>query len=464
MSATPEIALTKPDYGYETKRIRLTSRALHIGSEAPRLSEFEYVQHNNKIYFPDLEALARAFKEVPALKKVNPFERAKPGQQIGKVSVQMGLLNEYIQAIQENNDGKIKQLLEQAFGAKWWTHKDLREVPIFPENKISQKWVKGWLHQLRPMIRDGFGNLYVPGSSIKGAIRTAIAYHLLQHARDYKLPQALEPSQIELKLREKFREIEANESRKKMSQEHKKKILSGADYMKEIFSDFILKYEGREYICENDSNSDFMRAIRVSDSEPLLKTNQDNNVPVIAEVVTSSFTISGEQRVAKYAGNNKYSTNVEIVWNVKTEFVLSIDTKMLKWFESEKGVQLPSKLKTVKGLIEICEEFAQAQWLHERRYWNQLTDNPSDQALDFSSIRELYSGNCDDSLRLGWSSGMTGTTIDLQFEESTRASIRNACGRSTNSSEAPKSRRTVINPTQSGASKAALGWVNLEVL
>ena len=247
--------------------------------------------------------------------------------------------------------------------------------------------------------------------------------------------------------------------------------MSGEHYAKKMFSDFVLKYQGREFpcesesnSCESESNSDFMRAIRVSDSEPLLKTGRDKNISVVAEVVTSSFTTDGKQRMAKYAGNNKYTTNVEMVWNVETEFILSIDTKMLSWFESKQGIQIPSKLKTVAGLIEICKEFAQAQWNHEHCYWDKLLDHPSDQTLDFSSIRELYKQECGHSLRLGWASGMTGTTIGLQFEESTRASIRNACGKPTNASEAPKSRRTVINPTQPNAPKEVLGWVKFQVL
>lgn len=462
-TATNKI-FTKPENCYRSGRIQLTSPLLHIGSEVPRLSPFEYVQHNNKIYLPNVEALARAFNEMPALKKVNPFERAKRGQQIGKALVQTGLLSEYVKAIQENDDRQIKQLLG-TLSLEWWNHKDSRGVSIFPKNTISRNWTQGWLNHIRPMIRNGFGDLYIPGSSIKGAIRTAIAYYLLQHSEDYKLPQSLQPSQIELELRKKLGKIEQEKGKgRKVDQNSNKENLSGENYIKHLFSDFIFTYKGRQFVCESESNSNFMRAIRVSDSEPLLKVGQAKNLSVVAEVVTSSFTTNGDRRVAKYAGDNKYFTNVEMVWNVEAEFTLSIDIEMLKWFENEQGIQIPSKLKTVAGLIEICEEFAKAQWKHERNYWNRLTDNPSDQTLDFSPIRELYSQKCDYSLRLGWASGMTGTTIDLQFKEPTRASIRNACGKPTDSSEAPKSRRTVVIPTKTGVTKEVLGWAQLKVL
>lgn len=57
------------------------------------------------------------------------------------------------------------------------------KIPLFPD--VRPKWTLDEMHRvtdLRPMIRNGFGQLYIPGSSIKGAIRTAIAYHLLAYA------------------------------------------------------------------------------------------------------------------------------------------------------------------------------------------------------------------------------------------------------------------------------------------
>ncbi|MFM6155001.1 MAG: type III-A CRISPR-associated RAMP protein Csm5, partial [Sphaerospermopsis kisseleviana] len=127
----------------------------------------------------------------------------------------------------------------------------------------------------------------------------------------------------------------------------------------------------------------------------------------------------------------------------------------------DQGIELPPKLLSIQGILEICEEFAQAQWEHEKKYWNSLTDDPNDEKLNFSRIRNFYNNNCSYNLRLGWGTGMTGTTIGLHFQESTREHIRNACGISTNSSETPKSRRTAIIPTKQNLTKKALGWVQL---
>ena len=76
----------------------------------------------------------------------------------------------------------------------------LMRKSIFPRIGSSLKWAKQKITDLRPMIRNGFGQLYIPGSSIKGAIRTAIAYHLLKHS-----PKQV--SDIERQLHQRMGEI-----------------------------------------------------------------------------------------------------------------------------------------------------------------------------------------------------------------------------------------------------------------
>ncbi|NEQ34755.1 MAG: hypothetical protein F6K04_28020 [Leptolyngbya sp. SIO4C5] len=142
--------LAKPE-AYETKQIRLTSQILHIGSSVSRLSPFEYVQTGKFVYLPEQEALAKILR-------------------------QRGVLNDYVWRI-ENQD-EIVTLLENVLGNNWWTIQGEDGKDVFPQKLRSLKWTNQRITDLRPMIRNGFGHHYIPGSSIKGAIRTAIAYHL----------------------------------------------------------------------------------------------------------------------------------------------------------------------------------------------------------------------------------------------------------------------------------------------
>ena len=61
MVASQQSQIKKPEV-YDSRRIRLTSPILHIGSEVSKLSPFEYVQTSSKVYLPDREALARGLQ------------------------------------------------------------------------------------------------------------------------------------------------------------------------------------------------------------------------------------------------------------------------------------------------------------------------------------------------------------------------------------------------------------------
>jgi CRISPR-associated protein Csm5 len=174
LSSSPT-ALTKPQE-FDSCTIQLTSPMLHIGSEMQRLSPFEYVATPKFVYQPNAEVLARSL-----------YKR--------------GRLPDYLYAIQERQS--ILPILEQVFGDDWFQARGEDGQPLFPKITRSFCWTEHRrISDLRPMIRNGFGQLYIPGSSIKGAIRTAIAYHLLKHADQFQVPKPKRMSAIELQLQQ----------------------------------------------------------------------------------------------------------------------------------------------------------------------------------------------------------------------------------------------------------------------
>lgn len=420
--------LVKPNV-YETKRIQLTSPILHIGSEVSRLDPFEYVQTGNRVYFPDSKALAKAF-------------------------YQAGKLQDYISAIENRQD--LTLLLKSVFGEDWKNQKDTDENPIFPENAISRKWTQEKITDVRPMIRNGMGQLYIPGTSIKGAIRTAIAYHLIKH----HAPENQRISAIEKQLQERMEELK-----------RKPKKVDDQLFMNSLFSDFDLFYQNQQVRGKvSGANTDFMRAIHVTDTEPLLeksiKTKQGKtkllNLSVVAEVAILSHFNDNR---AKY----KAPIFVEMSRDVKTQFTLTLDHTLLSWFRHRQGMQIP--FQTIDQLLEICEEFSQEQWDAEYDYWyglknnNQAKDiNNQTLNLDLESIREFYeSEKCPYQLRVGWSTGMNGTTINLLFDDDLRAEIRDTfCPKRAPGYQAPKSRRVVMSPHRE--LKYLPGWVKFKVL
>ncbi len=423
MSLTTALTLEKPEV-FESRQIRLTSPLLHIGSAIPRLNRFEYVQTSGQVYLPNQEALAKAL-------------------------LQQGRLSDYIAAISSNQP--IVDILEQAFGKDWQTACDAEGHPIFPSHLVSQKWTENRITDLRPMIRNGFGQLYIPGSSIKGAIRTAIAYYLLKHDQQFQVPPPQRVSTIEKKLRERLQSGQLNA--------FQQKFLDDDWLMNPLFTDFGLTYQGRSIRCSQGPNTDFMRAIHVTDTAPLLERDvrlktgkaRKDNIALAVEVVVSS-------RFPNYNAKYRAPIYVEMVRNVNTTFTLSIDKTALSWFQHHKGMQLP--FQSVDDILRICQEFAQEQWDFEHDYWQTIKNNPNDQgeSLDFSDIKGIYEPEaCPYGLRLGWGSGMNGVTIGSLLEDDLRAQLRDTCGLKAPGFEAPKSRRTVRG--RDGEIQFVPGWV-----
>ena len=426
MVASQQLQIKKPQV-YDSRIIRLTSPILHIGSEVSKLSPFEYVQTSSKVYLPDKEALARGLQS-------------------------RGKLQDYINAI--DNKREIIGILQQAFGENWQTATDTNENRIFPEIGISNKWTEDQITDLRPMIRNGFGQLYIPGTSIKGAMRTAIAYYLIKHANKYKTPKTV--SHIEQQLRQKLASGE-------LGNKFHQKFADDALFMNSLFSDFTLKYQDYSPQTKTGPNTDFMRAIHVSDTEPLLKktltlangNKTTVNLPIVTEVLVSSHF---ENNNAKY----RASIYAEMVRNVKTEFTLTIDYEMLSWFRHQQGMIIP--FKNSQEFLTICQEFAQEQWNGEHDYWDNIEDHKNQgKNLYFDKIRDFYEHeNCPYQSRLGWGSGMTGTTINWLLNDDLRSQLRDTCGIRAPNFEAPKSRRTVTN--QDGEISYLPGWVKFQLL
>lgn len=411
----------------ESRRIQLISPILHIGSEVQKINKFEYVQTDDKIYIPNQEALAKALK-----RRGDSF------------------LNKYIQIIKERGD--ITILLNEAFPSGWLNEKDADGNLIFPRTGISCNWA-GELTDLRPMIRNGMGHRYIPGSSIKGAIRTAIAYHLIKHADKHQVPSSKQVSEIEKTLRQKLKLGQLNQ--------YQQKSLDDELFMNSLFSEFNLTHQERIFLAKG-ANSDFLRVLKITDTKPLLEskiiTEKGQEIPiniaVVAEVLVSS-------RFLDYLAKYKVSIYAEMVRNIQTEFILTLDTEMLSWFKHKQGMKLP--FSNLDELLQICREFTQEQWDYEHDYWQNIKNNPRalDKNLDFNDIRKFYEiEKCPYDLRLGWGSGMTGTTVGLCFDDELRADLRDTCGNRRPGFEAPKSRRTIVG--LNNEIKFVPGWVKFK--
>jgi len=425
-------ALTKPEL-LKVGKYQLISPIVHIGSEVSKLNPFEYVATSSRVYFPDREAL-------------------------GQVLQKAGKLTEFIRCIEQRED--ITTLLKNTFGDRWLETKTTEGNPVFPDYRSSRRWTQERITDLRPMIRNGFGQLYIPGSSIKGAIRTAIAYYLLKYAKTFNVPQEKRVSSIEAQLRQNLGDLK-----------YRAKFMDDSLFMDELFANYELTYQGRLVPVQErpNPNTDIMRAVHVTDTAPIKEFQRKNqrgqavphNQSVVAEVlVTSHFS----DDKAKY----RASIYTEMVRNVQVQFEITLDTKLLRCFEHRQGMKLP--FQSLEDLLKICAEFAQDQWDGEHDYWQNVEDNArakdtNGQAidLDYENIRKFYAPEkCPFTLRLGWGSGMTGTTVGSLLDDKLRSQIRDTCGIAAPNFEAPNSRRTITNFDRE--IQLVPGWVKFKLV
>lgn len=150
------------------KRYLFTLRTLapvHIGS-GEIYTQKEYIYENKQYYFPDMGKLYQAIVKHgdPAVAKFEGFLM----QSGNKNSLQKPRLSNFL------NDANIK---DRDFGGYYIkaTGQEISEEQVKNQHgKPTGQMRSGNLNDIASFIKDPYGNPYIPGSSLKGAIRTIL--------------------------------------------------------------------------------------------------------------------------------------------------------------------------------------------------------------------------------------------------------------------------------------------------
>jgi len=196
-------------------------------------------------------------------------------------------------------------------------------------------------------------------------------------------------------------------------------------------------------------NTDFLRVLKISDSNKLSDIYREN-------VKVACFKNDGSFYFRKTKQRN--NTEVEIHLPLEClrenkEFIvdISLDLGLLnKFFPSNK---IP--FNDINSLINIVKVFGEHQWTEERNFFQKVPGIPK--------ITEFYNQNISHPLlRVGWGTGMLGTTIDLLLDPPLRQRIRNeVMGHNRPGLPAPHSKRIVM---RNNLATFPLGWVKIETL
>ncbi len=243
--------------------------------------------------------------------------------------------------------------------------------------------------------------VYIPGSEIKGAIRTAIFYHILKNNQKLKD-----------ELLNEIKKVDFQKDVKKQVEKISKK------FEEKVFS------KGKD-----DGKLDFMKFISVSDTNT--KNPQECLYITDVEIINTSRNFKELHEVLK--NGQTFEFNLNILWNKLYEHYINLP------------------FKDLKSLKEVCNEFAYDLINHEEEYFKTTKENLN---FDFDKLKNTKDGFL---LRIGKHQGFLSLTVGLilknsdkelfgkMFEKIAKKGYRN---------NPAKSRKLTIN-------KQPLGWVKL---
>lgn len=461
---------------------------------------------------------------------------------LSPIHIRAGVMNSYGQgAIRLNNNDEFLYVIDPVkLQSEIYKHGGLEAVETYSEEfgnpnrntnitavlkKIDYNYrtnIKNISKGIVPLpsgnrfMRSGFGQNFIPGSSIKGAIKTAVLYKIvkdriasntnyLQNIVDNQTKECLDIPQHHERDRRRFKRTFAQQllseafltRHPREHQDNPKRNTNVSGPFKDIFKAIKVK----DGILETGDPSRYAKPLKLSTpgrSGYTLETlageeiyhpynNMKGNFPSTAwihidtyaeengEKIVETYTIvDGPPQFAEVkfreilfttlSGQNTLNTidvddtRFECLQG-DTTVEITIDHEILDSFKRA-NARIP--FENLDTLMNLCQEFAQAQWEEEQKF---LKNCHNTSKVNIDEIKKFYSEDTDQQqakLRVGWGTGILGTTITLLLDEESRIALRNdviSDDGISRTQTAPKSRRFVL---EKGQPICPLGWISLE--
>ena len=292
---------------------------------------------------------------------------------------------------------------------------------------------------IREAIKSVSNRPYIPGSSIKGALRTALLSDLINNPENEKL---YNDSSKHLN-----REIDRGAPSRRRPEnpaQHIEKLAFG-----------------------KDPNHDLLRALQVSDTEPLESD---------ALAIETAWTVTlnqNDELVQKIAGSTEYKNCAEVIQGGQSlTFTLKIDDLLFRERERKQLKLSELQEKTLREIADVCKFESNVLMQNEQYYFEEY--NFTEIANRYDKFIALNDSLTDGAfmLQIGWGTGYLSNTITVSFTQEEDAPVdvmklreRYRLGRSRSNRydhrEFPKTRRILYrgpNPI------APLGWVKISPL
>ena len=288
--------------------------------------------------------------------------------------------------------------------------------------------------EIREAIKDVFGRPMIPGSSIKGAIRTALLWGLI----DDGAPEGQEAFKYSVNYLKEQLQRKPNQSW--VGQPIERRVLG------------------------KDPNHDLMRAVQISDTAP---------IPIDALEMGMAWTVTlnrDGELVQKREGNREYKNFVEQIRTEQTfDFSIKIDKSLFRQREKgELGYSDRQEQVVCEEFAEVCNFVATGLAKDEAEFYDYYG---LPELADFyeslpNQIEDLPGGGF--VLSIGWGTGylaktvtglLTGDDTDLMMKLRRHYRLgRSRSGGDYYDDEFPKTRRVLYDRQRP---KSPLGWIQI---
>jgi len=280
--------------------------------------------------------------------------------------------------------------------------------------------------EFRPFVRNAYARPFVPGTSLKGVLRTAILYCALKRLSESKRQQVLDNFISQ--------EIKSLDPRKWVPDYRKKFFYAYKE--QQFFQSFQLPN-----LNKKGQHSDILRVLSATDSPAF---NKDELI-IRAIKIYSAHSSENPKRFTIYAECLPAGTTID--------FNLTIDESLLQDFKKSNdpdrhriwGLAFRELEHLISNPLACVREMTQDVIAHEKEFFQAHLDE------DWPLSEEP-------DVRLGWGGSLLSTSVSLLLPEPLRIEMRNRLFRPRGDAPAPKSRKRLFDHPQKGAE---LGWAKI---
>ena len=402
----------------------LTMTPIHVGS-GETLNSLSYITDRNSLYVLNMDKFFAILSEVQREAYLQWMEPI-----LNRMAELDGKIDQAKDSRERTQLKNQKRDLERQLSIAWFIENRLRQPPIDFLKKcfayqlpfVSPPGRDGF----RTHIKDGQNKVYVPGTEIKGTIRTSLLYSLLKDKTNYEILRG--------SLNDFLTFFRSGASPK----EKIKKLARIADAQFENGLERKL-LRGRE----KDAKYDFLKLVNISDT---------NAVPLTHLQIKTIMVLGSTRNIRIW----------EETINPQTEFQFNFNVQERAFLDELKLQRLKDCLSIPK-FLEACYYRSREILEEDKRYFvgeKYILELINNLQKENQAISPL--------LRLGAGQGFLGTTIGLKvkqndpelYDDAIREGVSFFRKWRTQRGKFPKTRRVIVDSR--GNPVSLLGWVKLQ--